>query len=123
MKLLVVDDSRISRVMIINSIKKTIGMDLEILQAEDGLIAFELYKECKPDLVLLDLTMPVMDGYEALEKIITFDKHAKVYIITSDIQKMAQERVLSMGATGMVAKPINETKVKEIFSEVGLLDG
>lgn len=123
MKLLVVDDSRISRVMMINSIKKAIEQDLEILQAEDGLIGFELYKDCKPDLVLLDLTMPVMDGYEALEKIIEFDRDAKVYIITSDIQKMAQERVISMGAIGLVGKPISEVKIKEIFTEVGLLDG
>lgn len=123
MKLLVVDDSRISRVMMINSIKKAIDQSLEILQAEDGLIGFELYKDSRPDLVLLDLTMPVMDGYESLEKIIDYDKDAKVYIITSDIQKMAQDRVLNLGAMGLVGKPISEEKIKEIFSVAGLSDG
>ncbi len=120
LKILIVDDSRISRVMMTSSIKKYIDQELEILQAENGEIAVELYKITRPDLVLLDLTMPVMDGYEALEKIIEINSDALVYVVSSDVQKLALDKVVSLGAAGMVGKPISEDKIVQIFSELSI---
>ena len=68
MKILVVDDSKIARMSVIKSLK-VVHPDAELIQATNGLEAVESYKKERPDVVFLDLTMPVMDGYEALKKI------------------------------------------------------
>jgi CheY-like chemotaxis protein len=60
--------------------------------------------------------MPVMDGYEALKQIIAYDPKAVIYVITADIQKKAQERVMASGATAIKTKPIEEESLAKIFS-------
>ncbi|MBN2695811.1 response regulator [bacterium] len=115
MKILVVDDSGVSRKMLIKSIPENIREKCEIFQAENGLEAVEKYKSDSPDIVFLDLTMPIMDGYEALKEIIEYDPSAIVFVISADIQQKAKERVLELGASGMESKPIKPEKMTSIF--------
>lgn len=116
LKVLVVDDSKIARMGVIKSIKEIVG-DVEIFQATNGLEAVDIFQKEKPDAVFLDLTMPVMDGYEALKKIIEIDKNAQVIVISADIQSEAKLRVLVSGAKNMYPKPINSETMKLIFEK------
>ena len=116
MKVLVVDDSKIARMGVIKSLKE-IAPDAEVLQATNGLEALEIFQKERPQVVFLDLTMPVMDGYEALKRIIEIDKEAQVIVVSADIQSEAKLRVLVAGAKNMYPKPINHEIMKLIFEK------
>jgi two-component system chemotaxis response regulator CheY len=116
--ILVVDDSKLSRKMLIRSFPDSVIENSEIIQGENGQEGFELYQKHTPEIVFLDLTMPIMDGFEALEKIIEYDKDAFVVIVTADIQVKAKEKVLSLGAKYMEHKPITKERVNFIFKSL-----
>ena len=94
---------------------KSVHPDASFYYATNGVEALKLFKKESPDAVFLDLTMPVMDGYEALKEIIDIDKEAQVIIISADIQSGAKLRVLHAGAKNMYPKPINDEIMKQIF--------
>ena len=71
-KILIVDDSPISIKIIKSCMPK--DKDYELFDAADGQTGVEKYKELKPDLTFLDLTMPIMNGFQALEEILKFDQ-------------------------------------------------
>ena len=118
MKILVTDDSKMARKMVIKTLTENIEGDLEIFEAQNGQEALDLYKELSPKIVFLDLTMPIMDGFTALEKIKEFDKNAKVVVISADIQKLSMDRVLQLGAFNFVKEPIDSSKMKQIFEKL-----
>jgi len=118
MKILVTDDSKIARKMVIKTLNEATQNQLEIFEAQNGQEALDLYKEKNPDLTFLDLTMPVMDGFEALEKIKEFDKNAKVIVLSADIQKMSVDRVLALGAFNFIKKPIDLEKTQQILKKI-----
>lgn len=118
MKILVTDDSKIARKMVIKTLNEATQNQLEIFEAQNGQEALDLYKEKNPDLTFLDLTMPVMDGFEALEKIKEFDKSAKVIVLSADIQKMSVDRVLALGAFNFIKKPIDLEKTQQILKKI-----
>ena len=118
MKILVTDDSKMARKMVIKTLTENIEGDLEIFEAQNGQEALDLYKELSPKIVFLDLTMPIMDGFTALEKIKEFDKNAKVVVISADIQKLSMDRVLKLGAFDFIKKPIDSIKMKQIFKKI-----
>ena len=118
MKVLITDDSKMARKMLIKTLNESITEEIEIFEAQNGLEALETYKQISPNLVFLDLTMPIMDGFEALEKIKEFDKNAKVVILSADIQKLSVERVLALGAFNFIKKPIDSTKMQQIINKI-----
>ena len=114
MKYLVIDDSRLARFSLIKSLKAHLG-EVEIFQAVNGEEAIEIVKKEKPDIAFLDLTMPVMDGYEALPKILEIHPKLKVVVVSADVQERAKTRVISLGAQLHVQKPINVQKMQDIL--------
>ena len=118
MKILVTDDSKMARKMVVKILKDLLKEDVEIHEAQNGLEALELYKQLLPKIVFLDLTMPIMDGFEALEKIKEYNKDAKVVIISADIQKHSMDKVLQLGAFDFIKKPIDSIKMKQIFKKI-----
>jgi DNA-binding NarL/FixJ family response regulator len=114
MKYLVVDDSKLARLSLIKSLKTHIG-EAAIFQASNGLEAVEIMAKEKADIVFLDLTMPEMDGYEALPKLLEINNKAKVIVVSADVQTRAKERVISLGAQLHMQKPINPDKMKDIL--------
>jgi len=114
MKYLVTDDSKLARLSLVKSLKAHVG-EAEIFQAENGAVALEIMQKEKVDIVFLDLTMPIMDGYEALPKLIELNSKAKVIIVSADVQEQAKEKVISLGAQLHVHKPINANKMQEIL--------
>ena len=114
MKYLVVDDSKLARLSLIKSLKSHID-NPDIFQAVNGEEAVTLVKNEKPSIAFLDLTMPVMDGYEALPLMIEANPKIKIVVVSADIQEKAKERVIALGAQLHVQKPITVSKMQEIL--------
>jgi two-component system, chemotaxis family, chemotaxis protein CheY len=83
--------------------------------AADGAQGVELYKSLHPniDLVTMDITMPVMDGVSALEKILEFDKNACVIMVSALGKEDVVKKSLLMGAKSYIVKPLDRKKVLE----------
>ena len=83
--------------------------------AADGAQGVEKYKELHPniDLVTMDITMPVMDGISALEKILEFDKNACVIMVSALGKEDVVKKSLLMGAKSYIVKPLDRKKVLE----------
>jgi len=114
LKTLVTDDSKLARLSLIKVFKE-FEPSCEIFQAENGEEAVATFERERPRIVFLDLTMPIMDGFEALERIMALDPKAQVVIVSADIQPKAQERVKALGAKMMVPKPISMEKMQQIL--------
>ncbi len=87
----------------------------KVLEAGNGQIALEIFKEYKPDLVLMDILMPEMDGIEATREIMRYDPKAKIIAITA-YSNQAQS-VLAAGARQVVAKPIRRKELLKLIRE------
>ena len=114
-KILIVDDSPISRRMLKSCIPKDRGY--EFSEAGDGLAGVEMFKQFRPDITFMDLTMPVMDGATATEEIIKFDPQARIIVCTADVQVKSLCRVLSLGALLVVKKPPTKETVADALSK------
>ena len=115
MKYLVVDDSKLARLSLIKSLKGQVGDDAEIFQATNGEEAIALMHSEKANIVFLDLTMPIMDGYAALPKLLEINSNAKIIVVSADVQQRAQDIVIGLGAQIHVQKPINAQKMQDIL--------
>jgi two-component system, chemotaxis family, chemotaxis protein CheY len=112
-KVMVVDDS-IFIAKQLSQILTSAGFDI-IATATNGEEALEKYKELFPnlDLVTMDITMPKMDGVTALEKIIAFDKEARVVMISALGKNDLVKDALLKGAKNYIVKPLDRVKVLE----------
>jgi two-component system chemotaxis response regulator CheY len=115
-KILIVDDSPVSIKIIKSCIPKDRGY--ELFDAANGQIGLDLFREVKPDLTFMDLTMPVMNGFEALQEIIKLDSRAMVVVATADIQVKAIAKAHDLGAFTVVKKPPNKENIIAVISEV-----
>ena len=114
-KILIVDDSPIS----IKIIKSCIPADkgYELFDASNWQIAIERYKEHQPDLTFMDLTMPVMNGFQALEEIMKLDQRAIVIIVTADVQVKAVAKAHDLGAFSLLKKPPTKESIAAAIKE------
>ncbi len=112
-RVLVVDDSMFVTKQI-NQILTSEGFEV-VATAADGEEGVEKYKELYPnvDLVTMDITMPKMDGITALEKIIEFDKNAKVIMVSALGKQDLVKKSLMVGAKNYIVKPLNRSQVLE----------
>lgn len=105
-KLLIVDDTlfmrRSIRDMLVNSEIEIVG------EAANGIIGVEMYKELRPDVVTMDITMPEMTGIEALKAIKAFDPQAKVIMVTAIGQEGAVKDAILYGAKTFIVKPFKQ---------------
>lgn len=116
--ILVVDDSPMARKILIKSLPST--WDVEITQAVNGLEALDAYRAGKADVMFLDLTMPVMDGYEVLENLQKEGLNSFVIVVSADIQPLAQERVKKLGAMAFIKKPVNPDLIESVLKQYGI---
>lgn len=104
------------RISIKNMLTKN-GFEV-IGEAENGRVGVQKYKELKPDMVTMDITMPEMDGLESLKEILAFDPVANVVMITAMGQEsMVREAIIS-GAKGFIVKPFKENTIISALSNI-----
>jgi len=115
-KVLLVDDARASR-MIVGKIVKKLGHEV-IGEAENGELGFAAYKELKPDLVLSDVEMPILDGHGMVRKIIEFDSNATVVMLTTVVNAQFIQKIMADGAMDAVKKPATADKLEKIFNQL-----
>ena len=107
-KILVVDDAAFMRMRCSKLLTEN---GYEVVEAENGLDAIAKYKENQPDAVLLDITMPEMDGLTALKEIRKIDPEAKVAMVTAMGQQSMIMDAIKSGAKDFVVKPFQPDRV------------
>jgi two-component system chemotaxis response regulator CheY len=115
-RILVVDDSRTSR-KILRTILEDAGHEV-IGEAMDGQDGVNKFKELRPDLVTLDITMPVMDGLEALKCIREVDGNAKVIMVTAAGQQNKMIDAIKLGASEFVTKPFEPEEIIKMVNKL-----
>lgn len=116
-KILIADDSMFMRKNL-GGILTTAGHNV-IGEAENGLIAAELFEKLRPDVTFLDITMPVMDGLQALKKIKKLAPQATVIMCSAMSQKAFVEEAIDAGADDFVAKPFKAVDIIEKLKKLG----
>ncbi|HHX59594.1 MAG TPA: response regulator [Epulopiscium sp.] len=115
-RILIVDDAAFMRMMIKDILTKN---DYEVVgEAENGLKAVEKFKELSPDLVLMDITMPELDGIQAVKQIKEFDSTAKVVMCSAMGQQAMVIESIQAGAKDFIVKPFQAERVIEAIQKV-----
>jgi len=116
-KLIVADDLQVNRELIREMLR---GRKVEIIEAENGRAAVELAKSSLPDLVLMDIKMPVMNGYEAIEELRrdTTTRSIPVVALTAMGMREERERILSAGFDSLLIRPFERTEFYAIVSRL-----
>ena len=121
-KILIVDDSPVARAIVKKCLPR--DRDFELSEAGDGQEGVQKFKEVRPDLTMLDLTMPVMDGFGALAAIKKEDRKAVVMVLSSDIQKKTVAKVMELGADLVLPKPPSAESIQEALAKAArILEG
>ena len=114
-KILIVDDSMLTR----NRLKQYLSADdHEISFAENGRDGLEKIRNQEFDVVLCDLLMPVMDGFQLLKELKNEKINTPVIIVTADIQDTTRKKVLQLGASGVINKPPKPHELRKMIAEV-----
>ena len=108
-KILIVDDSKIVRRNLKTILSKE-GHEI-IAEAENGMQAYHEYEKYKPDLVTMDITMPLLDGVRAVKKIMTSHPEARIIMVSAIDQKNMVIAAIQNGAKHYILKPFDPDKV------------
>ena len=114
-KILVVDDAAFMRMMLKDILTK---LGHEVIEACNGLEAVAKYNEIKPNLVTMDITMPEMDGLEALKKIRSSDPSAVIVMCSAMGQQAMVIDAIQSGAKDFIVKPFQPDRVQEAINKV-----
>ena len=117
MRILICDDEGIVQQAIRFMIQKSFGDEFEIESAKNGRMAIELAESFRPDIILMDIQMPNMDGYRATEMIRGLSDKDKATIpiiaMTANAFEEDRKKALAEGMNGHIAKPVDAEKVKK----------
>lgn len=117
--LLICDDSNMARKQLLRALPADWPVAIE--QAANGLEAMAILRLGQTEVLLLDLTMPEMDGYEVLAALKAEGLSCKVIVVSGDVQAQAVERVMELGALAFVQKPADPDLLKQTLASLGLL--
>ena len=115
MKILICDDAAFMRMMLKDMILK-LGHEV-IGEAKNGKEAIDKYKELKPDLVTMDITMPDVDGLEGLKGIMDYDRNAKVIMCSAMGQEAMVLESIKTGAKDFIVKPFKIERVRDALEK------
>lgn len=114
--ILIVDDASFMRMMIKDILTKN-GFSVAG-EAENGLKAIEKYKELEPELVIMDITMPEMDGIQAVKEIKKINSNAKIVMCSAMGQQAMVIEAIQAGAKDFIVKPFQADRVVEAVKKV-----
>lgn len=117
-KLLICDDSNMARKQLARSLPE--DWDVDVSFATNGVEGVEAIKAGKGDVLLLDLNMPEMDGYQVLEAILEQDLPTLTIVVSGDIQPEAHKRVIGLGALDFIKKPVSKEKLNDVLVSYGV---
>ncbi len=115
-KILIIEDNEMNMYMLTYLLQKE---QFDVLQAYNGKDGIETALAQRPDIILLDIQLPIMDGYSVAEKIRAHEilKQTPIIAVTSFAMPGDREKALESGATGYIEKPINpDTFINQMFS-------
>ena len=115
-KILIVDDSRTSRKMLRNILESN-GHEI-IDEAVNGQEGVQKFQALKPDVVTLDITMPVVDGVEALKMIKALDPESKVVMVTAAGQKNKMIECIKAGDNEFLTKPFEQQEIVDVINKM-----
>ena len=118
MKILVTDDSRVMRQIVIRTLRQAGYDDHDIIQAADGKEAFDMVASEKPDLVLSDWNMPEMTGIECLEALRASGSQVPFGFVTSEGSPEMRDKAANAGALFLIAKPFTEDTFRDALDGV-----
>jgi len=113
--ILIVDDSTFTRSIHAQIVE---GLGHKVIQASGGTEAIKLYREKKPDVVIMDLLMEDMDGLDAIRQILAIDPAATTIICSTDKQKARQEDARKAGVKAFLTKPVDADKLSVTLSDI-----
>lgn len=114
-KILITDDAAFMRMVIKNAL---MGLGHTVVEATNGMEMLEKYKVEQPDLVTLDITMPEMDGLEAIKKLKKIDPKAKVIMVTAMGQQSMVLDAIQNGASDFIVKPFTNDRVVDAVTKL-----
>ncbi|SHF36720.1 response regulator [Desulforamulus putei] len=115
-RILIVDDAAFMRMMIKNILTKN-GYEV-VGEAENGAVALQLYKELKPDLVTMDITMPEMDGIQGVKAIRAVDPNANIIMCSAMGQQSMVMEAIQAGAKDFIVKPFQQDRILQAVERV-----
>lgn len=115
-RILIVDDAAFMRMMIKNIVSKN-GYEV-VGEAENGQVAVELYKQQKPDLVTMDITMPEMNGIEGVKAIRGIDPGANIIMCSAMGQQAMVMEAIQAGAKDFIVKPFQQDRILQAIERV-----
>ncbi|NUK29260.1 response regulator [Parageobacillus sp. VR-IP] len=115
-RILIVDDAKFMRITLTKILQK--ANHTIIGEAENGKEAVELYQSLHPDVVILDITMPVMNGIEAVRAIKQVDRNTKIIICSAIGQQRLVVEAIEAGAADFIVKPFEENRVLEAINRL-----
>lgn len=115
-KILVGDDSILARKQLKDIITSYCNINPVFLEASNGQEAVDLYKKESPDLVFLDIVMPVKDGNAAVREIMEYDSKAEIVVASSVGTQSQLKAAIEAGAKDFVQKPLNKDQIRHIIT-------
>ncbi|WP_312643798.1 response regulator [Hydrogenoanaerobacterium sp.] len=115
-KIMIVDDAAFMRMMIKDTLSKN-GFD-SFVEAGDGQIALGMYEQERPDLVIMDITMPNMNGIQALQAIKALDDSARVIMCSAMGQEAMVVEAIRLGALDFIVKPFKSDRILQTVNKV-----
>ncbi|GAA0866671.1 response regulator [Paraclostridium tenue] len=115
-RVLIVDDAAFMRMSIRKMLEEN-GFEV-VGEAENGVMAIEKYQELQPEVVTMDITMPEMDGLEALREIKKLDPAASIVMVSALGQEARMKEAIIYGAKGFIVKPFKEEIIISALSKL-----
>ena len=115
-RVLVIDDD-VDTVEVFSEFLELKGIEV-IGTGHDGKEAVEAYEKFKPDIVLMDVMMPVYDGFYAIDKIREKDPNSKIIMVTADLSVKTKEKLKEMDVSGVIFKPYDIDRVLDVIHSI-----
>ncbi|MBQ1902379.1 MAG: response regulator [Lachnospiraceae bacterium] len=112
--ILVCDDSILARKQL-KDVISSFSQEITIKEAANGQEAVDLYKQINPDLIFLDIVMPVKDGISAVQEIIDYDSDAEIIIVSSTGTQTQLKNAIEAGARDFIQKPFSDAQVNKVL--------